>query len=74
MVDISMNYYSGTDSEKLCIILSNQWFSLIVITVSQRVAKNQVIDEKESLQKIVFLSIIWSASLHNDNMSKNSKI
>ena len=50
--------YSDTDSENLHIILSNQWFSLIVIEVSQRVASRQFIDEKASLQKFVILSII----------------
>ena len=58
-----MNYYSDkfetkADSGKLHIILSNQWFSLIVIKVSERVANNQFIDEKTSLQKFVILSII----------------
>ena len=43
-----MNDYSDTDSEKLDIIsLSNQWFSLILIEVSQRVANDQVIDKKQ---------------------------
>ena len=47
--------YSDTDSENLHIILSNQWFSLIVIEVSQRVASRQFIDK---IQKFVILSII----------------
>ena len=47
--------YSGSDKDsgKLHIILSNQWFSLIIIKVSQRFANNQFIYEKRSLQKIV---------------------
>ena len=48
----------NTDSENLHISLSNQWFSLIVIKVSQRVANDQIIDGKTSLQKSVILSII----------------
>ena len=54
--------YSDTGSEKLRIIFSNQWFSLIAIKVSQRVANNKFIDEKTSLQKFVILLIIWSVS------------
>ena len=54
--------YSDTGSEKLHIIFSNQWFSLIAIKVSQRVANNKFIDEKTSLQKFVILLIIWSVS------------
>ena len=41
--------YSDTDLEKLHISLSNQWFSLIVINVSQRVVNYQIIGEKASL-------------------------
>ena len=54
--------YSDTDSEKLHISLSNQWFSVIVIKLLQRVAKNQITDRKTSLQKSVILSIIQSVS------------
>ena len=54
--------YSDTDSEKLHISLSNQWFSVIVIKLLQRVAKNQITDGKTSLQKSVILSIIRSVS------------
>ena len=54
--------YSDTDSEKLHISLSNQWFSVIVIKLLQRVAKNQITDGKTSLQKPVILSIIRSVS------------
>ena len=54
--------YSDTDSENLHISLSNQWFSLNVIKVSQRVANDQIIDGKTSLQKSVILPIIWGVS------------
>ena len=54
--------YSDTDSENLHISLSNQWFSLIVIKVSQRVANDQIIDWKNNLQKSVILSIIRGVS------------
>ena len=52
--------YSDTDSENFHI--SNQRFSLNVITVSQRVANNQIIDGKTSLQKSVILLIIRGIS------------
>ena len=52
--------YSDTDSENLHI--SNQWFSLIVIKVSQRVANDQIIAGKGCLQKSVILSIIRGVS------------
>ena len=52
-----MNYYSDTYSkhrfifrhrfEKLDISLSNQWFSLILIKVWERVAHNQITDKKK---------------------------
>ena len=54
--------HSDTDLENLHIILNNQWFSLIVIKVSQRVANSQFIDKKTSPQKFVILSIIRGAS------------
>ena len=54
--------YSDTDSEKLHIILSNKCFSLIVTKVSQKVANNQIFDEKTSLQKFVILSKIPGVS------------
>ena len=54
--------YSDTDSENLHISLSNQWFSLNVIKVSQRVANDQIIDGKTSLQKSVILPIIRGVS------------
>ena len=54
--------YSNTDSENLHISLTNQWFSLNVIKVSQRVANDQIIDEKASLQKSVILPIIQGVS------------
>ena len=57
-----MNYYSDTDSENLHISLSNQWFSLNVIRVSQRVANDQIIDGKTNLQKSVILPIIRDVS------------
>ena len=41
----------NTDSENLHISLSNQCYSLIVIKVPQRVAKDQIIEEKKS-QKV----------------------
>ena len=55
--------YSDTDSEKRDISLSNQWFSIIIIEVSQRVAKNQIIVEKTSPQKFSILLIIRGVSL-----------
>ena len=54
--------YSDTDSENLHISLSNQWFSLNVIKVSQRVANDQIINGKTSLQKFVILLIIRGVS------------
>ena len=54
--------YSNTDSENLHISLTNQWFSRNVIKVSQRVANDQIIDEKASLQKSVILPIIQGVS------------
>ena len=54
--------YSDTDSEKLDFSLSNQRFSLILTEVSQRVAHNQIIGKKASLQKFVILSIIRGVS------------
>ena len=54
--------YSDTDSENLHISLSNQWFFLNVIQVSQRVANDQLLDGKTSLQKSVILPIIRSVS------------
>ena len=39
--------YSETDSEKLDISRSNQWFSLILTKVSQRLTNNQIIDQKQ---------------------------
>ena len=55
--------YSDKDSEKLGLIsLSNQWFSLILIEVSQRVANDQIIDEETSHQKFVILSIFPGVS------------
>ena len=59
---LNADSYSDTDPENLDISLSNQWFSLILIKVSQRVANSQIIDEKTSLQKFVILSIIWGVS------------
>ena len=56
------NSCSDTDSENFHISLSNQWFSLIVNKVSQRVANDQIIDGKTSLQKSVILPIIWGVS------------
>ena len=50
--------FAERDSEKLHIILSIQWFSQIVIKVLQKVANNQFIDKKASLQKFVIFSII----------------
>ena len=55
--------YSDTDSEKRDISLSNQWFSIILIEVSQRVAKNQIIVEKTSPQKFSILLTIRGVSL-----------
>ena len=79
-----MNYYLDThskhrfifrpDSENLHISPRNQWFSLIVIKVSQRVANDQIIDGKTSLKKSVILSIIRAFLRHNDKLSKTSKI
>ena len=57
-----MNYYSDTYSENLHISLSNQWFSLIVIQIAQRVANDQIIDGKTSLKKSDILQIIWGVS------------
>ena len=57
-----MNYYSDTYSENLHISLSNQWFSLIVIQIAQRVANDQIIDGKASLKKSDILQIIWGVS------------
>ena len=54
--------YSDTDSENFHISLSNQWLSLNVIKVSQRVANEQIIDGKTSLQKSVILPIIRGVS------------
>ena len=54
--------YSDKDSENLHISLSNQWFSLNIIKVSQRVANDQIIDGKTSLQKSVILPIIRGVS------------
>ena len=54
--------YSDTDSENFHISLSNQRFSLDVINVSQRVANDQIIDGKTSLQKSVILPIIRGIS------------
>ena len=54
--------YSDTDSENLHISLSNQWFFLKVIKVSQRVANGQIIDGKTSLEKSVILPIIRGVS------------
>ena len=54
--------YSDTDSENLHISHSNQWFSLNVIKVSQRVANDKIIDGKTSLQKSVILPIIRGVS------------
>ena len=56
------NSYSDTDCENLYVSLSNQWFSPNVIKVSLRVANNQIIDGKSSLQKSVILPIIRSVS------------
>ena len=39
--------YSNTDSEKLQISLSNQLFSLNVIKLLQRVAKDKIMTEKQ---------------------------
>ena len=57
-----MNYYSDTYSKhrfifrdrfgKLDISLSNQWFSLILIEVSERVAHNQITDKKTQSPEI----------------------
>ena len=66
--------YSDTDLENPHISLSNQWFSLIVIKVLQRVANDQIIDGKTSLKKSVILSIIRAFLRHNDKLSKTSKI
>ena len=69
-----MNYYYDTFSKHRFIFRHRlvktsyysvdflQWFSLIVTKVSQRVAHNQLIDAKTSLQKSVILSIIWGVS------------
>ena len=54
--------YSDKDSENLHISHSNQWFSLNIIKVSQRVANDQIIDGKTSLQKSVILPIIRGVS------------
>ena len=54
--------YSDTDSEHLHINLSNHWISLNVIKVSQRVANDQIINGKTSLQKSVILPIIRGVS------------
>ena len=54
--------YSNTDSENLHISLNNQRFSLNVIKVLQRVANDQSIDGKTSLQKSVILPIIRGVS------------
>ena len=54
--------YSDTDSEKHHISFRKQWFSLIVVKVSQRFANNQIIDGKTSLQKSIILSIIRGVS------------
>ena len=54
--------YLDIDLEKIRIILSNQWFSLIVMKVSQKVANNDFIDEKTSLQIFIIFSIIPGVS------------
>ena len=54
--------YSNTDSENLHISLTNQWLFLNVIKVSQRVAGNQIIDQKTSIQKSVILPTIQGLS------------
>ena len=54
--------YSDTDSGNFPIRLSNQWFSLNIIKVSQRVANDQIIDGETSLQKSVVLPIIRGIS------------
>ena len=41
-----MHHYSDRYSKKLYIILSDQWFSLTVIKLSQKVSNSQHIDEK----------------------------
>ena len=69
-----VNYYSDAYSKKRYIILSKQWFSLIVMKVSQRVDSSQFINEKMSLRKFVILMIIWVFLRHNRNLSKTSKI
>ena len=48
-------HIQNTDLEKLHVSLSNQWFSLIVIKISKRVANNKIIGKKASLQKSVIL-------------------
>ena len=50
--------YSDTDSENLHISLSNQLFSPHAIKISQRVANDQIIAGKTSLQKSLILPII----------------
>ena len=57
-----MNYYSDTYSKqrfifrhrfgKLHISLNNQWFSLILIKVWERVAHNQITDKKNQSPEI----------------------
>ena len=54
--------YSDSDSENLHISLSNPWFYPNVIKVSQRVANDQIIARKTSLQTSVILLIIWGVS------------
>ena len=64
-----------TDSEKLHISLSNQWFSLIAITASQRVGKKQIICAKTSPQKSVILPIIQGIppTSHETHWNKKKK-
>ena len=50
------------DLENLHISLGNQWFSLNVIKISQRVVNDQIIHEKTSLQKSVILPILRGVS------------
>ena len=54
--------YLDIDLEKTRIILSKQWFSLIVMKVSQKVANSHFIDEKTSLQIFIIFSIIPGVS------------